>query len=190
MKTNTREKQESNAQAMPSMANNGCLASGSRIFTENELKAVEDLQPGDQILSYDSEQCEMTYSTVLAVKDSGMQKVHAVSIGDNTLYATSNHPFYSYCEASESCEFIRADKLTSAIYPIELPNFGLTAISIMNADSDSRTPPFLQSSPVDVGALSEEEVSTWDLEVEGTNNFVAEGFLVHNSTLTTKFPTR
>lgn len=29
---------------------------------------------------------------------------------------------------------------------------------------------------------------TWDIEVEGTGNFVAEGFVVHNSKLTMKYP--
>jgi Fe-S cluster assembly scaffold protein SufB len=29
---------------------------------------------------------------------------------------------------------------------------------------------------------------TWDIEVEGTGNFVAEGFIVHNSKLTMKYP--
>jgi Fe-S cluster assembly scaffold protein SufB len=29
---------------------------------------------------------------------------------------------------------------------------------------------------------------TWDIEVEGTGNFVAEGFIVHNSRLTMKYP--
>ena len=32
------------------------------------------------------------------------------------------------------------------------------------------------------------EVPTWDIEVEGTGNFVAEGFVVHNSRLTMKYP--
>ena len=31
-------------------------------------------------------------------------------------------------------------------------------------------------------------VPTWDIEVEGTGNFVAEGFIVHNSKLTMKYP--
>jgi Fe-S cluster assembly scaffold protein SufB len=31
-------------------------------------------------------------------------------------------------------------------------------------------------------------VPTWDIEVEGTGNFVAEGFVVHNSRLTMKYP--
>jgi Fe-S cluster assembly scaffold protein SufB len=31
-------------------------------------------------------------------------------------------------------------------------------------------------------------VPTWDIEVEGTGNFISEGFIVHNSRLTMKYP--
>jgi Fe-S cluster assembly scaffold protein SufB len=41
---------------------------------------------------------------------------------------------------------------------------------------------------VDVSAPSAEPVPTWDIEVEGTGNFVAQGFIVHNSKLTMKYP--
>jgi Fe-S cluster assembly scaffold protein SufB len=40
---------------------------------------------------------------------------------------------------------------------------------------------------VEVGEVGE-EVPTWDIEVEGTGNFVCEGFIVHNSKLTMKYP--
>jgi hypothetical protein len=40
---------------------------------------------------------------------------------------------------------------------------------------------------VDVGQPSA-TVPTWDIEVDGTGNFVAEGFIVHNSRLTMKYP--
>ena len=42
---------------------------------------------------------------------------------------------------------------------------------------------------VQVAAEAEAEVvPTWDIEVEGTGNFVSEGFIVHNSRLTMKYP--
>ncbi len=41
---------------------------------------------------------------------------------------------------------------------------------------------------VEVSPLSEETVPTWDIEVDGTGNFVAQGFIVHNSKLTMKYP--
>lgn len=41
---------------------------------------------------------------------------------------------------------------------------------------------------VKVSEEGKDLVSTWDIEVEGTGNFVCEGFIVHNSKLTMKYP--
>ena len=41
---------------------------------------------------------------------------------------------------------------------------------------------------VNVSAPYSEPVPTWDIEVEGTGNFVSQGFIVHNSKITMKYP--
>ena len=41
---------------------------------------------------------------------------------------------------------------------------------------------------VNVSEAATELVPTWDIEVEGTGNFVSQGFIVHNSKLTMKYP--
>jgi Fe-S cluster assembly scaffold protein SufB len=41
---------------------------------------------------------------------------------------------------------------------------------------------------VQVSEASTDLVPTWDIEVEGTGNFVSQGFIVHNSHLTMKYP--
>jgi Fe-S cluster assembly protein SufB len=41
---------------------------------------------------------------------------------------------------------------------------------------------------VDVSEPSVVEVPTWDIEVEGTGNFISQGFIVHNSKVTMKYP--
>jgi Fe-S cluster assembly scaffold protein SufB len=41
---------------------------------------------------------------------------------------------------------------------------------------------------VDVSEASPVVVPTWDIEVEGTGNFVSQGFIVHNSKVTMKYP--
>jgi Fe-S cluster assembly scaffold protein SufB len=48
-------------------------------------------------------------------------------------------------------------------------------------------PETVEIRPVEVGEPLA-EVPTWDIEVEGTGNFVSEGFIVHNSRLTMKYP--
>jgi Fe-S cluster assembly scaffold protein SufB len=41
---------------------------------------------------------------------------------------------------------------------------------------------------VEVSEPTTESVPTWDIEVEGTGNFISQGFIVHNSKLTMKYP--
>jgi len=41
---------------------------------------------------------------------------------------------------------------------------------------------------VEVSEPTAEAVPTWDIEVEGTGNFVSQGFIVHNSKVTMKYP--
>ncbi len=48
-------------------------------------------------------------------------------------------------------------------------------------------PPTVEIRPVEVSEHLG-VVPTWDIEVEGTGNFVAQGFIVHNSKLTMKYP--
>ncbi|MBI4091235.1 SufD family Fe-S cluster assembly protein [candidate division WWE3 bacterium] len=54
--------------------------------------------------------------------------------------------------------------------------------------SDIKLAETLEITKAHVGPSSNEKVPTWDIEVEGTGNFVSEGFIVHNSRLTVKFP--
>jgi Fe-S cluster assembly protein SufB len=46
----------------------------------------------------------------------------------------------------------------------------------------------VELAPVSISPTSDEPASTWDIEVEGTGNFVSQGFIVHNSRLTVKYP--
>jgi Fe-S cluster assembly scaffold protein SufB len=53
--------------------------------------------------------------------------------------------------------------------------------------SNIELPESVEIRRVDVGGPGP-VVPTWDIEVEGTGNFVSEGFIVHNSRLTMKYP--
>jgi Fe-S cluster assembly scaffold protein SufB len=49
-------------------------------------------------------------------------------------------------------------------------------------------PASVEIADVEVSELIDDAVPTWDIEVEGTGNFVSQGFIVHNSKLTMKYP--
>lgn len=46
----------------------------------------------------------------------------------------------------------------------------------------------LEIVPVRFSKAFKQKVATWDIEVEGTGNFISQGFIVHNSKLTMKYP--
>ncbi len=54
--------------------------------------------------------------------------------------------------------------------------------------SDIRLPKSVEILPIILSELSKFTISTWDIEVEGTGNFISQGFIVHNSKLTMKYP--
>jgi Fe-S cluster assembly protein SufB len=54
--------------------------------------------------------------------------------------------------------------------------------------SQIKLPDPLEVAKVSVSEPSTVKVPTWDIEVAGTGNFVSEGFIVHNSKLTMKYP--
>jgi Fe-S cluster assembly protein SufB len=54
--------------------------------------------------------------------------------------------------------------------------------------SSLRLPESVEVVDVDVSQPSAVLVPTWDIEVEGTGNFVSQGFIVHNSKVTMKYP--
>ncbi|MCL5996325.1 MAG: SufD family Fe-S cluster assembly protein [Chloroflexi bacterium] len=54
--------------------------------------------------------------------------------------------------------------------------------------SQIELPDSVEIDDVNVSEPSTALVPTWDIEVEGTGNFVSQGFIVHNSKLTMKYP--
>ena len=54
--------------------------------------------------------------------------------------------------------------------------------------SSINLPESLQVAKISRGNLSEIEVPTWDIHVDETGNFISEGFIVHNSKITMKYP--
>jgi hypothetical protein len=131
------------------------------------MKPIEDITPGDEVRSFDVSSGLLRSRKVTAVRYSGSQPTYLVKASDGRkLRVTANHPFLS--DVSEGL-YVQASHLRKAVMRTD----GL---------SDS-----VEMCAVDVSP-SPLELPTWDLEVEGLSNFVAEGFVVHNSRLTMKYP--
>jgi Fe-S cluster assembly scaffold protein SufB len=112
--------------------NLGCVAQGETVTTPTGIKAIEDLDVGDKVLSYDETAGKFVFRSVVAKKFSGYQPVHTVSIGERKLNVTANHPFYSYVYNADAPKklgrynlaYVRADHLTEAIIPRTSLDYG------------------------------------------------------------------
>ena len=112
--------------------NIGCLASGSKVTTPGGIKAIEELTPGEKVLSYDHDAGEFVFRRVLAKKYSGQQQVREVSVGERRIRVTDNHPFFSYTYDPNrgkqlgryDLAYVRADALTEAIVPTTSIDYG------------------------------------------------------------------
>jgi Fe-S cluster assembly scaffold protein SufB len=167
-------------------ANIGCLAQGSRVTTRSGVKPIEELTPGEEVLSYDEERGELCFRTVTAKKYSGEQPVREVRVGGRRLLATDNHPFFGHGPGAtaETLAYVRTDAVTHAALP---DAESLRDMAQAGGSVAVIAPARLRTEKVDVSDHLA-TVPTWDIEVEGTGNFVAEGFIVHNSKLTMKYP--
>jgi Fe-S cluster assembly protein SufB len=105
--------------------NLGCLAEGSTVTTPSGVKPIEELTPGDRVLSFDDSTGSLVFRTVVAKKFSGHQPVREVRVGERRLQVTDNHPFLSYAydpaRAKKSGRYgfayVRADHLSEALIP-------------------------------------------------------------------------
>jgi Fe-S cluster assembly scaffold protein SufB len=113
-------------------ANIGCLASRARVITPSGPKVIADVRPGDQVQSWDPELGEFVFAEVTATRFSGYQRVHEIRSGVRSLYATSNHPIYSYRYDADRpkkleryfLDYVRTDEVTQAIVPRSSVAFG------------------------------------------------------------------
>lgn len=186
-------------------ANLGCLVEGSTVTTPEGIKTIESLEVGDQVLSYDEAQGKLVFRSVLAKRYSGDQPVHTVSVGERQLQVTANHPFYSYTYTPDDgyrLAYVRADHLQEVIVPVseahEVSSIGMKVATAKTMPAWVAELPMTQKVglltgsvevlPVQVSEPTSELLPTWDIEVEGTGNFVSQGFIVHNSHLTMKYP--
>ena len=112
--------------------NIGCLAEGTRVTTPSGVKPIELLVPGEKVLSYDEAAGEFSFRTVLAKRFSGNQWVREVRNGTRCLYATDNHPFYSYTYDPDRAKklgryalsYVRCDELSHAVVPASSIDYG------------------------------------------------------------------
>src|SRR5579859_1805657 len=112
--------------------NLGCISEGSTVTTPDGVKAIEDVQVGEKVLSYDEQAGAFCFRAVTAKRYSGLQPVREVKVGQRRLRATDNHPFYSYKYNPDTPKklgrynlgYVRVDELAEAIVPRASLDYG------------------------------------------------------------------
>ena len=112
--------------------NLGCLAEGSMVTTRSGPKAIELIQPGEEVMSWDELAAAFVWRPVTAKRYSGEQPVRQVRSGERRIRVTDNHPFYSYTYDPSRAKklgryelgFVRADALSEAIIPRTSLDYG------------------------------------------------------------------
>ena len=71
-----------------------CLIAGTPIWTERGLVAIEQIRPGDRVLSKDIDSGELAYKPVLRTTDREPTPVLKFTVGDDNITASLGHHFW------------------------------------------------------------------------------------------------
>lgn len=71
-----------------------CFAAGTPVHTRDGLKAIETIQIGEQVLTFDVQSGALVYEPVIAVWHNRPDQTYRVSAGDETILSTGIHRFW------------------------------------------------------------------------------------------------
>lgn len=135
-----------------------CFVAGTQIHTEDGMVAIEDIQPGDYVLSYNEETGETAYKRVIQLfRNTTEELAHVKVAGTEEIICTPGHKFYVDGEWISAEELKQGDILTIA---------DGTTLEVISVTFENLESP----------------VKIYNFEVEDWHNYyVADsGVLVHN----------
>jgi intein/homing endonuclease len=135
---------------MTPMGMTGCFVAGTLVQLPNGIKYIEDIEIGDIVKSFDVGTSSIVDSKVT---ETFVHSDRYYMIINGIIKTTSVHPFYSDGNWIEAGDLSIGDK-------------------ILHVDGLEHT--------IETIELSDEPVTVYNFEVDGTHNYFAEGYLVHN----------
>ena len=132
-----------------------CFVEGTQVETIDGSKNIEDIKVGDYVLSYNQETNEQVYAKVLNTYTSQTTALCAIGYGETTIASTLNHPYYVDGEWVEAQYVQVGDKLTLANNDEVVVNSAKT--------------------------IDCEATNVYNLNVDITHTYYADGVLVHNA---------
>ncbi len=166
-------------------ANTGCLTGDALIAKNNDLVPISAIAAGDKVYSLTPE-FELARSRVVATRENAPEPVFDLVLQNHrTVRATSNHPFLVARKVGKTRK-IGWLPVASLIPGDELAVHGSHSDRPIEVDGRAIDGPvhFVPLASMDYAG----EAPTFDIEVEGTANFIANGIFAHNSRLTMKYP--
>ena len=138
-----------------------CFPAGTMVTTPDGATAIEAMQVGDLVLSWDPTTKRLVPARVARVKERVAASVLSLQTSDgHTLRATENHPIWSPSHG----DWVLAGALAVGDTVTVMAGRGVTTVAITS-----------------LGALPQAgEVKVWDLTIDPTHTFFADGVWVHN----------
>ncbi len=155
--------------------NLGCLTGDSKVLLNNHLRPISEVEPGATAYSVDGD-LNLSRHKVVARKFSGKQRVFLLRAANHReIRATANHPFLALSKRGTnlSLGWKRLDALTTDDF-----------VACSGEGADDQPMHFMKVTAIEPQGIED----TWDLEIANSHNFIADGFVVHNSKLTMKYP--
>ncbi|MGC8812555.1 MAG: hypothetical protein ACP5O8_03145 [Candidatus Aenigmatarchaeota archaeon] len=170
----------------------GCLRGDSLILTNPEGPVpISSIKPGTTVYTI-NESGDLEKRKVLAAMKTGVKKVFEIKTKNRTLYASFDHPFLRVKKLNQlsngrfskfSLEWVEAQNLKVGDLVVILREVADEGEPFKLPDRRKTTEEFFRhfgfAKIVSVKDKGEEEV--FDITVEGSHNFIAEGFVVHNT---------
>lgn len=146
-----------------------CLKRDTLVYTTNGPKKMSELSENDYVYTFKNG--EYKEKKIIKAWSNGIKEIIKIKTkGGKSIFCTKNHPFLS-----SSGEYIEAGNLKIG-----------SELAICGNSLDSYWDEKLQQCSEDYVSSIEEagEEEVWDIEVEDNHNFIANGFIVHNSMAT------
>lgn len=158
-----------------------CLRGDQNVWTENRgLVPIENIEPGDQVYCMNEKNSKMISSTVIRKALTGTKETFQITVGFNNkkITATSNHPFYRL-----NPDGLKAGEENNMAQwtPLAELNVGdhIAVVLGITPHKDIAMMGIGYEKITSIEPMGEAEV--YDIEVDGTHNFIAEGIVAHNS---------
>ncbi len=140
-----------------------CVAGDTVVYTDTGRKLIKDVVVGDNVQTLD-ENMKLSFGTVSHTWASGVKDLYRVTtISGHSIETTLDHKFYT--RGYEGNLYVPLKELAVG-----------NEVGVTEGE-------FIWDIITQVTLVKHDE--TYDIEVEGTHNFVGNNFIVHNSTLFT-----